>query len=87
MYIPTDGSVLSEMAVRQGIAFALAIGAKVTALAVSPPFHVFVVDPIMAGSTPTPEQYAKSSTARAEQHLSVARVEAGIAGAPARPCT
>ena len=80
--IPTDGSALSEMAIRQGIAFARAIRAKVTALAVSPPFHLFEVDPIMVGYTPSPEQYARDSEARAEKYLAVARVEAGIAGVP-----
>jgi nucleotide-binding universal stress UspA family protein len=80
--IPTDGSALSEMAIRQGIAFARAIRAKVTALAVSPSFHLFEVDPIMVGYTPSPEQYARDSEARAEKYLAVARVEAGIAGVP-----
>jgi nucleotide-binding universal stress UspA family protein len=80
--IPTDGSALSEMAIRQGIAFARAIRAKVTALTVSPSFHVFDVDPLMVGYTPSAEQYATSSAARAEEYLAVARVEAGIAGVP-----
>ena len=80
--IPTDGSALSEMAIRQGIAFARAIRAKVTALTVSPSFHAFEVDPIMVGYIPSPEQYATSAAARAEQYLAVARVEAGIAGVP-----
>jgi len=80
--IPTDGSALSEMAIRQGIAFARAIRAEVTALAVSPSFHLFEVDPIMVGYTPSPDQYARDSEARAEKYLAVARVEAGIAGVP-----
>jgi len=70
------------MAIRQGIAFARAIRAKVTALAVSPSFHLFEVDPIMVGYTALPEQYARDSEARAEKYLAVARVEAGIAGVP-----
>ena len=78
--IPTDGSALSEMAIRQGVVLAKAIGAKVTALTVAPPFHVFDVDPVMVTSTPA--QYAKESAARAEKYLAVARVEAGIADVP-----
>jgi len=78
--IPTDGSALSEMAIRQGIVFAKAIQAKVTTLTVTPPFHVFDVDPVMVSSTPA--QYAMESQARAEKYLAVARVEAGIAGVP-----
>ena len=80
--IPTDGSALSEVAIRQGIAFARAIRARVTALTVSPSFHAFEVDPLMVGYTRSPEQYATSSAARAEEYLAVARVEAGIAGVP-----
>jgi nucleotide-binding universal stress UspA family protein len=78
--IPTDGTALSEMAIRQGVVFAKAIQAKVTALTVSSPFHVFDVDPVMVSSTPA--QYAAESQARAEKYLAVARVEAGIAGVP-----
>jgi nucleotide-binding universal stress UspA family protein len=69
------------MAIRQGVAFAKAIRAKVTALTVSPSLHAFEVDPLMMVSyTPAPAQYAMDSEARAEKHLAVARVEAGIAG-------
>jgi nucleotide-binding universal stress UspA family protein len=78
--IPTDGSALSEMAIRQGVVFAKAIQAKVTALMVTPPFHVFDIDPVMVSSTPA--QYAMEAEARAEKYLAVARVEAGIAGVP-----
>jgi nucleotide-binding universal stress UspA family protein len=80
--IPTDGSGLSETAIRQGVAFAKAIRAKVTALTVSPSLHAFEVDPIMMSYTRAPAQYAMESEARAEKHLAVARVEAGIAGVP-----
>jgi nucleotide-binding universal stress UspA family protein len=79
--IPTDGSALSEMAIRHGIALARAIRAKVTALAVSPSFPL-EVDPLMVGYTPSPGQYARDTEARAEKYLAVARVEAGIAGVP-----
>ncbi len=78
--IPTDGSALSEMAIRQGVAFAKAIRAQVTALTVSPSFHVFDLDPVMV--TYTPAQYAMESEARSEKNLAVARVEAGLAGVP-----
>jgi nucleotide-binding universal stress UspA family protein len=52
--IPTDGSELSEMAIRQGMAFAKSIHAKVTVLTVSLPFHIIAIDPVMV--TDTPEQ-------------------------------
>jgi nucleotide-binding universal stress UspA family protein len=43
--IPTDGSELSEAAIDHGIALAKALGAKVTAVTVSAPFHVSAFEP------------------------------------------
>jgi nucleotide-binding universal stress UspA family protein len=76
--IPTDGSPLSESAIRQGVAFAKAVQAKVTALTVSLPFHNFALDPVMV--TDTPAQYEKDCQALAEKALGVAKAEAGVAG-------
>src|SRR5580704_8911587 len=53
--IPTDGSELAGKAVVDGIALAKAIGAKVTILTVTRPFHVVTTDPSML--TDTPAQY------------------------------
>jgi nucleotide-binding universal stress UspA family protein len=39
--IPTDGSRLSDEAIKQGIALAKALGAKVTGVHIVPPFHAF----------------------------------------------
>ena len=44
--IPTDGSELSEKAIRHGVVLAKAHEAKVTALHVTAPFHVSALDPI-----------------------------------------
>jgi nucleotide-binding universal stress UspA family protein len=41
--IPTDGSDLSEGAVKYGISLAKAANAKVRGITVSPPFHVYAV--------------------------------------------
>ena len=43
--IPTDGSELAAKAVQHGMAFAKEIGAKITVLTVTVPFHVFTLDP------------------------------------------
>ena len=43
--IPTDGSELSEAAIDHGIALAKALGARVTAVTVSAPFHVSAFEP------------------------------------------
>jgi nucleotide-binding universal stress UspA family protein len=76
--IPTDGSDLSERAIKQGIAFARSVGAKVTGLTASAPFHVFALDPVMV--TDTADQYEKDCAARAEKYLGVIRDAAKAAG-------
>jgi nucleotide-binding universal stress UspA family protein len=78
--IPTDGSELSEKAVKQGLAFAKSIGAKATAITVSETFHTSSVDPVMV--TDTPEQYQRDCEARAEKYLSVAKNAAKAASVP-----
>ncbi len=50
--IPTDGSDLADQAVRQGIAFAKEIGAKIIALTVSAPFHIMTFKAAMLEDTP-----------------------------------
>ena len=42
--IPTDGSDLAAKAVEQGVLFAKEIGAKITAMTVTEPFHMLSVD-------------------------------------------
>jgi nucleotide-binding universal stress UspA family protein len=49
--IATDGSELAGNAVQHGIDLAMRIGAKVTVLTVSPPFHVFTTDTQMIEDT------------------------------------
>jgi nucleotide-binding universal stress UspA family protein len=78
--IPTDGSPLSELAIRQGIKFAKSIGAKVTAITVFAPFHVIAVEPMMI--TDTPEQYQRECDALAEKYLRVVRDAAKEADIP-----
>ena len=78
--LPTDGSELSKMAIREGVDLAKALGARVTVVTVTTPFHVF------SGSisivTDTPEQYSKHTAARAAQYLDVAKKIAVVAGVP-----
>jgi nucleotide-binding universal stress UspA family protein len=76
--IPTDGSALSLAAVEYGIALAKSVGAKVTVLTVSTPFHIFVVEPAMV--TDTPEQYARQAAALATKYLEAAKEIAMVAG-------
>jgi nucleotide-binding universal stress UspA family protein len=78
--IPTDGSELSEKAIKQGLALAKSIGAKVTAITVSETFHTFSVDPVIV--TDTPKQYQTHCDARAERYLSIAKNAAKDASVP-----
>ena len=75
--IPTDGSDLSSKAIRHGIALAKAVNAKVTAVTVSMPFHVFSVEP--ATVTDTPETYQKRMAMVAAKYLGeVVAAAAGV---------
>lgn len=76
--IPTDGSPLSQAAVEYGVALAKSVGAKVTILTVSTPFHTFAAEPIMV--TDTPEQYTKHVAALAMRYLDAAKEVALAAG-------
>jgi nucleotide-binding universal stress UspA family protein len=61
--IPTDGSELADKAVYSGIALAKALDAKVTALTVVLPFHVFTFDTQMIEDTPARYQTRSSNHA------------------------
>jgi nucleotide-binding universal stress UspA family protein len=76
--IPTDGSELSRMALEEGVALAKALGARVTFVTVTTPFHVITVSPGML--TDTPERYKEHVTALASQYLDVAKNIAAAAG-------
>lgn len=78
--IPTDGSPLSDAAVKQGMAFARSVNAKVTGLNVSSPFHIFALDPMMVSDTP--ETYKTDCEAMAEKVLGVVKSEARAAAVP-----
>jgi len=78
--LPTDGSELSKMAIREGVDLAKALGARVTVVTVTMPFDVFSGSFSML--TDTPEQYREHTTARAAQYLDVAKKIAAVAGVP-----
>ena len=78
--IPTDGSQLSGKAVEHGIALAKRIGAKITVLTVSTPFHTFTTDTQMIEDTPA--QYKARMQDRTEKILGAAGRAAQAAGVP-----
>jgi nucleotide-binding universal stress UspA family protein len=78
--IPTDGSELASKAVEHGIALAKAIGASITVVTVTLPFHVFTLDPQIVEETA--EQYKKRIQRRAQSTLTVIAAKAKAAGVP-----
>jgi nucleotide-binding universal stress UspA family protein len=76
--IPTDGSALSEKAIRQGVALAKSINAKVTVLTVSPRFHTLAVDPFVMAETP--DKYEQHCNERAQRYLAFSEMTAKSAG-------
>ena len=67
--IPTDGSKLSDRAVRQGLQLAKSLGAKVVALHVTAPFHVLAAS--AAALTETREEREKRAAEFSKQIFDV----------------
>jgi len=78
LLIATDGSELSKLALQEGVALAKALGARVTAITVTAPFHIFTSDPATVADTS--EHYKKRIAAHAAQYLDVAKHIAAAAG-------
>jgi nucleotide-binding universal stress UspA family protein len=76
--IPTDGSPLSEQAIRHGVAFAKQVGARVTVVTVSETYHTFTLDPLMVADTA--ETYERDCEMRAARYLKPAQDAAYDAG-------
>jgi nucleotide-binding universal stress UspA family protein len=76
--IPTDGSELAAKAVEQDVLFAKEIGAKITAMTVTEPFHLLSVAPSQLEYTPI--EYKKRAEAYAEKVLGIVSAAAKLAG-------
>jgi nucleotide-binding universal stress UspA family protein len=76
--IPTDGSQLAEKAVEHGIRLAESIGAKVTVMTVTVPFHIFTTDTQMIEDTE--EEYRMRIRRHAGKILGAAAERARAAG-------
>ena len=71
--LPSDGSPVSDAAVKKGIAFARETGARITAIYVIPEFHIVAIDPLMV--IDTREEYVKDCEAHASRILSAIEAE------------
>ena len=78
--IPTDGSELSERAVREGIELARTMNARVTLLTASIPFHVFATDALLLSDTP--QKYSQDVERRAALRLKHGEDYARAKGVP-----
>ena len=78
--LPTDGSELSATAVRDGIQFAKEIGARVTALHVTPPFHPIEMTP--SSFTAHAEEHEAKAKDSAQRALGAVTTAARVAGVP-----
>jgi nucleotide-binding universal stress UspA family protein len=76
--IPTDGSELANKAVQHGIALSHDIGAKITVLTVTVPFHILTTDPKMIEDTAA--QYELRMEKHAAKVLEAAANAAKAAG-------
>jgi nucleotide-binding universal stress UspA family protein len=80
LLLPTDGSLQSEEAIRQGIALAKETQARVTGIHVVPEFHVFTYRPDMLEDTRA--EYLRDSQAKAAKILESVENAAREAGVP-----
>ena len=78
--LPTDGSELSAIAVRDGLQFAKEIGARVTALHVTPPFHPTEMTP--SAFTAHIQEHDAKGKESAQRALGAVTEAARAAGVP-----
>jgi len=78
--IATDGSELAAKAVDHGLVFAKEIGAKITAVTVTEPFHVFSVAPSQLEYTRDEyKRHIEAYAAKALADVAAAAQSAGVA--------
>lgn len=80
LLIPTDGSELSNIAVIQGVRFAKEIGAKITGLTVTPPYHYVAIEGMQLADTR--ERYDRDIEQVAHHHLATLKQSAEQSGVP-----
>ena len=80
LLIPTDGSDLSQKAVLYGVEFAKQVGARVTALTLTEPYHVASMDAVLVSVGE--DEYEEESRRVSDQALAHAKAAADAAGVP-----
>ena len=80
LLLPTDGSPLSDAAIRQSVLFAREVGAKITGFHAIPEFHIFTHHAEMLEDTK--ERFLQDCRAHAKEFLAVLETAAKEAGVP-----
>ncbi len=80
--IPTDGSALSEAAIRAGVELARTVGARVTGFFAAPAPTPLVYGDLMPVGYMPPDQHEALLKKAAEHHLGVIEAAARAAGVP-----
>jgi nucleotide-binding universal stress UspA family protein len=78
LLVATDGSQLSDKAGLNAVQLAKSLSARLTAITVSIPFHVFATDAVMV--TDTKHGYNKDCKRRAEKYLGVIKTASESSG-------
>lgn len=84
--LPTDGSPSSRKAIKQGVAFARAIGAKVVGFFSPPDFRTAMYEPYFPTAYVAAADFEESAKKAAEKQLRVIRAAAEAAGVPYEEC-
>ena len=82
--IPTDGTDLSRKAVIYGMQLAKSVGARVTAITISEPYHVASMDAVLVAETP--EEHEAQTARVAERALEQVRMAAEARASAPRLC-
>ena len=82
--VPTDGSALSQRAVRQAVQFAKEQKARVTGLHVVPPYEPELRDESIVSHYLTPSEYETRAKAGARRHLTAIEKAASALGVRCR---
>jgi len=82
--VPTDGSNLSAGAVREAVAVAKSMGARITGFYAAPNYSVQVYGDFVPADFITPQEFAQQTKRTAEKYLGVIQKAASAAGVRCR---
>ena len=78
--VPTDGSKLSQRAIKSGVAFAKSINARVTGCYVVEPFQPYYFGEYIPPDMPTPKEFERRAREAGEKYLQQIEAAARAAG-------